>query len=154
MDLDLQSLFGLHVHSQLYSFAEIQQTPQTSRIWVNIRGPYWSVKIDDPSKRLLFLCIKVWNYPEVIFAVCSEEKRCNTYTFNGEITTQETNIDAVVNEHNTSVNRMKGCSNEGGMFNSSPGTHRFLHHDDFYVTLLTFFTPFKCEKDSFLRYYC
>jgi hypothetical protein len=46
MELDLQSLFGLH--AQLYSFAETpQQSPPHLRIWAHIRERYWSAKIDD-----------------------------------------------------------------------------------------------------------
>ncbi len=44
MELDLQSFFGLHVHSK----AETPQTPPP-RIWAQIRGRYWSAKIDDIS---------------------------------------------------------------------------------------------------------
>jgi hypothetical protein len=32
---------------QLYSFAETPQLPPSPRIWVQIRGRYWSAKIDD-----------------------------------------------------------------------------------------------------------
>jgi hypothetical protein len=53
IDFDLQSLFASL--AQLYSLAETQQTPPppTPRIWVNIRGRYWSAKIDDPLGLLL-----------------------------------------------------------------------------------------------------
>jgi hypothetical protein len=52
VELDLQSLFGLHVMSceQLYSVAETPQPPSSPpRIWTRIRGRYWSAKIDDIS---------------------------------------------------------------------------------------------------------
>jgi hypothetical protein len=42
MELDLQSLFGLH------TLAETPQSPPP-RIWAHIRGHYWSAKIDDIS---------------------------------------------------------------------------------------------------------
>jgi hypothetical protein len=49
MKLDLQSLFGLHVHcAQLYSLAETPHPPPP-RLWAYIRGRYWSAKIDDIS---------------------------------------------------------------------------------------------------------
>ncbi len=44
MDLDLQSLFGLHMHS----LRESRPRPPP-RIWAHIRGRYWSAKIDDIS---------------------------------------------------------------------------------------------------------
>ncbi len=48
VELDLQSLFGLHVHcAQLYSLAETPQLPP--HIWAHIQGCYWSAKIDDIS---------------------------------------------------------------------------------------------------------
>ncbi len=37
MELDLQSLFGLHVHSSL---ADTTQPPPSSRIWAHIRERY------------------------------------------------------------------------------------------------------------------
>jgi hypothetical protein len=37
------------VHTQLYSLAEIPQLPPYSRLWAQIRGGYWSAKIDDIS---------------------------------------------------------------------------------------------------------
>jgi hypothetical protein len=50
VELDLQSLFGLHV---LYSLAETPQATTHSspsrRIWAHIRGRYWSAQIDDIS---------------------------------------------------------------------------------------------------------
>ncbi len=53
MDLDLQSLFGLHVTrcTQLYSLPETPQIPypHIPGIWTRIRGRYWSGKIDDIS---------------------------------------------------------------------------------------------------------
>ncbi len=47
MDSDLQSLFGLHVHSCTH-LAETPQPP-SPRNWAHIRGRYWSAKIDDIS---------------------------------------------------------------------------------------------------------
>ena len=41
MELDLQTLFKLHVHSCMYSLAET--------IWAHMRGRYWSAKMDDIS---------------------------------------------------------------------------------------------------------
>jgi hypothetical protein len=51
MEIDLQSLFGLHVTSctQLYSLAKSPELPFSPRIWTRIRGRYWSAKIDDIS---------------------------------------------------------------------------------------------------------
>jgi hypothetical protein len=40
MELDLQSIFGLHVHSCL------RPRIPPSRIWAHIRGRYWSAEID------------------------------------------------------------------------------------------------------------
>jgi hypothetical protein len=50
MELDLQSLFGLHVLEQQYSLAETPYPPPP-RIWAHIKGHYWSAKIDDISLR-------------------------------------------------------------------------------------------------------
>jgi hypothetical protein len=48
MELDLQSLFGLHVYTvQLYLLAETLQPPPP--IWAHMQGRYWSAKIDDIS---------------------------------------------------------------------------------------------------------
>jgi hypothetical protein len=41
IELDLQSLFGL--------LCITTETPPPSRIWAQIRGRYWSAKIDDIS---------------------------------------------------------------------------------------------------------
>ncbi len=56
MEVDLQSLFGLHVTccAQLYSLAETPHPPgppppPSPRIGTPIRGRYWSAKIDDIS---------------------------------------------------------------------------------------------------------
>jgi hypothetical protein len=52
IELALQSLFGLHVHSaQLYSLAETQQPPPPflPHLGSYIKGRYWSAKIDDIS---------------------------------------------------------------------------------------------------------
>jgi hypothetical protein len=48
MELDLQSLFGLHVRSSL---AETPQPPPppSPRIWAHRRGRYWSAKMDNIS---------------------------------------------------------------------------------------------------------
>jgi hypothetical protein len=52
MELDLQSLFGLHVHTaQLYSLAETPQPTPPRICWAHIRGRYWSAKKDDISLR-------------------------------------------------------------------------------------------------------
>ncbi len=47
MELDLQSLFGLHVHSCTHLLRS--RTPSPPRIWAHIRGRWWSAKIDDIS---------------------------------------------------------------------------------------------------------
>ncbi len=46
MELDLQSLFGLHVHSCTHRLRPRIPPP---RIWARIPGRYWSAKIDDIS---------------------------------------------------------------------------------------------------------
>jgi hypothetical protein len=57
MKLDLQNLFGLHVHSFTHWLR-----PPTPRIWAHIRGRYWSAKIDDISlHRQLILVPSVAN---------------------------------------------------------------------------------------------
>jgi hypothetical protein len=48
MELDIQSLFGLHVDSCTHWLRPRNPTP-TLHIWVHIRGRYWSAKIDDIS---------------------------------------------------------------------------------------------------------
>ena len=57
MEVDLQSLFGLHVTwcAQLYSMAETPQLPPFPRIWTRIRGRYWSAKMPTFSQSL-YLC--------------------------------------------------------------------------------------------------
>ncbi len=50
MELDRQSLFGLHVYGCTHWLRPLKQTP-TCRIWAHIRGRYWSAKIDDISLR-------------------------------------------------------------------------------------------------------
>ncbi len=87
MELDLQSLFGLHVHSctlwlrphnpppefiwapcaQLYSLAETPQPPSPPPIWAHVRGRYWSAKttslcdpmidLTTPSPAVICTCI-------------------------------------------------------------------------------------------------
>jgi hypothetical protein len=52
MELDLHSLFGLHVHSCTY-WLRPRILPPSSRILTQIRGRYWSAKIDDISCDLL-----------------------------------------------------------------------------------------------------
>ncbi len=47
MEFDLQSLFGLHVHSCTHWLRH--PPPPTLYIWAHIRGIYWSAKIDDIS---------------------------------------------------------------------------------------------------------
>ncbi len=53
MELDLQSLFGLHLWSCTvliaWDPAIPPPPPPSSRIWVHIQGHYWSAKIDDVS---------------------------------------------------------------------------------------------------------
>ncbi len=51
IELDLQSLFGLHVTwcAQLHSLAETPQSPRTPAFGLDIRERYWSAKIDDIS---------------------------------------------------------------------------------------------------------
>jgi hypothetical protein len=50
MEFDLQTLFGLHVHSctELTTHWLRPRNPPP-RIWAHIRGRYWSAKIDDIS---------------------------------------------------------------------------------------------------------
>jgi hypothetical protein len=48
MELDFQRFLGLHV-AQLYSLAETQQLHPSLHIEAQIRGRYWSAKIDDIS---------------------------------------------------------------------------------------------------------
>ena len=48
MELDLQSLFGLHVHS-CTPWLTPRNSPSPPCIWAQIRGRYWSAKIDDIS---------------------------------------------------------------------------------------------------------
>jgi hypothetical protein len=52
MELDLQSLFGLHVHALCTSV--LMPRPRNPRrppspAWAHIRGRYWPAKIDDIS---------------------------------------------------------------------------------------------------------
>ncbi len=51
MELDLQSLLGLHVTwwTQLYSLAEIPQPSPPPAFGLVLRGRCWSAKIDDIS---------------------------------------------------------------------------------------------------------
>jgi hypothetical protein len=46
MELDLQSLFGLNVHSSTHWLRPRNPPP---RIWAHMRERYWSAKIDDIS---------------------------------------------------------------------------------------------------------
>jgi hypothetical protein len=45
MDLDPQTLFGLHVYSCPH-WLRPRNSPPPLRIWAHIRGGYWSAKID------------------------------------------------------------------------------------------------------------
>jgi hypothetical protein len=45
IELDLQSLFGLHMHTRTH-WLRPRNPP---RIWAHIRGRYWSASIDDIS---------------------------------------------------------------------------------------------------------
>jgi hypothetical protein len=47
MELDFQSLFGLHVNSCTHWLRPRNSPPP--RTWAHIRGRYWSDKIDDIS---------------------------------------------------------------------------------------------------------
>jgi hypothetical protein len=47
MELDPQSLFGLHVHSCTHWLRPPQPSPPSPRIWAHLRGRYWSAKIGD-----------------------------------------------------------------------------------------------------------
>ncbi len=52
MALDLQSLFGLHVHTSCTYWLRPRNTtpaPPSARIWAHIRGRSWLAKIDDVS---------------------------------------------------------------------------------------------------------
>ncbi len=49
MELDRQSLFGLHVHSCILIGWDPATPPPPPPIWSHIRGRYWSAKIDDIS---------------------------------------------------------------------------------------------------------
>ncbi len=49
MELDLQSLFRLHVHSRTHWLSS-RYPPPSPRFWAHIRGCYWPAKIDDISK--------------------------------------------------------------------------------------------------------
>ncbi len=50
VELDLQSLFGLHAHSFTHWLRPRNTPPPPSpRIWAHIRGRSWSAKIDDIS---------------------------------------------------------------------------------------------------------
>jgi len=50
MELDIRSLFGLHVQSCTHRLRP--RSPRPSRIWAHIRGRYWSAKIDNISTYL------------------------------------------------------------------------------------------------------
>ncbi len=58
--VDLQSLFGLHVHSCTHWLHETRNSP---RIWAHIRGHYWSANINDislwsPACNVLYLLLR------------------------------------------------------------------------------------------------
>jgi hypothetical protein len=46
MELDPQSLFGLHVHSCTHWLRPRNPIPPYPRIWAHIRGCYWPAKIN------------------------------------------------------------------------------------------------------------
>ncbi len=46
IELDLRSLFGLHVHSRTH-WLRPRNASHPPRIWAHVRGRYWSAKIDD-----------------------------------------------------------------------------------------------------------
>ncbi len=60
MELDLQSLFGLHVHSCTYWLRPYNPPP---RIWAQIRGRCWSTKIDDK------FCDPLSTFPSTLFCL-------------------------------------------------------------------------------------
>ena len=49
MELHLQSLFGLHVHSCTHWLRPRNSPPPSPTIWAHLWGRYWSAKIDDIS---------------------------------------------------------------------------------------------------------
>ncbi len=49
MELDLQSLFGLHVHSCTHWLRPRNPPPPHLGSYVYVRGRHWSAKIDDIS---------------------------------------------------------------------------------------------------------
>jgi hypothetical protein len=49
IELDLLSLFGLHVHSCTHWLKPRKTPPPPHLIWAHLRGRYWSAKIDDIS---------------------------------------------------------------------------------------------------------
>ncbi len=49
MELDIQSLFGLHVYSCTHWLRPCNSPPSSPRIWAHIRGRNWSAKVDDIS---------------------------------------------------------------------------------------------------------
>ncbi len=78
MELDLQSLFGLHACSICTAVLLGRKTPQPAtrsppppppspRIWAHIRGRYWSAKIDDislwpPVAAKAFVLFPIWRW--------------------------------------------------------------------------------------------
>jgi hypothetical protein len=57
--VDLQSLFGLHVHSCTHWLRPCD-TPAPFRIWAHIRVRFWSAKIDDISVWPPAFCLKAF----------------------------------------------------------------------------------------------
>ncbi len=50
MELELKSLFGLHVYNCTRKAEAPPQHLPSPRIWAHIQGRYWSAKIDDNSR--------------------------------------------------------------------------------------------------------
>ncbi len=83
MELNRQSLFGLHLHSWTHWLRLRNRNPSpppSLRIWPHIRSSYWSVKIDDISLRppifdsLLVPCFLL---PSRLYAeFCKSQRLC------------------------------------------------------------------------------
>jgi hypothetical protein len=54
VEIDLQRLFGLHVHSCIHwpRPRNLPPLPPSPPIWAHIRGRYWSAKIDNDGNPL------------------------------------------------------------------------------------------------------
>ncbi len=83
MELDLQSLFGLHVQSCTHCLAETPPPPPPPpRIWAHIRGRYRSAEIDDMSLWVVtpwyyccrFVVSKYWRFNKSIFNQCKMQE--------------------------------------------------------------------------------